>query len=131
MKRHWNKWYLGYGVAVVLLCIILMIDLSEPLKIVCCMGFASSFSISYVSLLHEKMLKHDHDYRIGLNDERNIMIKDRAGNITNMILILLLGIAALIFLWLNLVIPAIAMVVIITVDPIIMIFVSNCLEKQV
>ena len=93
--------------------------------------FSAVFGVSHVQVLHNKMLKNDADYKISIMDERNIMIKEKAGNVTNMINTTLLGLATVIFICLDYVIPAIVTGVIITVQPIILITISNMLEKKI
>ena len=51
------------------------------------------FSVSHIQLLHNKMMKNDIDYKINVMDERNISIKEKSGNITNMITMVLLGLS--------------------------------------
>ena len=63
-------------------------------------------------------------------DERNISIKEKSGNITNMITMVLLGIVTVIFISFDYFIPAIITGVIIAVQPIILIIVSNMIEKK-
>lgn len=75
-------------------------------------------------------MKDDIDYKVNVMDERNIMIKEKAGNVTNMVNITLLGLVTVIFICLDYVFPAIVTGVIITVQPIILITVSNMLEKK-
>ena len=80
--------------------------------------------------LHNKMMKNDTDYKISVMDERNILIKEKAGNVTNMVNTVLLGLATVIFICLDYVIPAIITGTIITVQPIILITISTMLEKK-
>ena len=42
--------------------------------------------------MHNRMMKNDIDYKVNVMDERNISIKEKSGNITNMITMVLLGI---------------------------------------
>ena len=84
MKRN-KIWYLGYGIAAILVIILFAADLSEAVKLGLSILFAVIFSVSHTQILHHKMLKTDSDYRIQVLDERNIAIKEKAGNITNMI----------------------------------------------
>ena len=63
--------------------------------------------VFHVSLWHDKMMEKDKDYRIEVMDERNIAIKEKAGNITNMINMTLLGIITVAFIFMDYIIPAI------------------------
>ena len=80
--------------------------------------------------LHDKMMKNDADYKINVMDERNIIIKEKAGNITNMFNTILLGVATVIFICLDYIIPAIIVGSIIAIQPIILIIISSVLEKK-
>ena len=77
-----------------------------------------------------KMMKNDIDYKVNVMDERNISIKEKSGNITNMITMVLLSIATVIFISFDYLIPAIITGVIIAVQPIVLIIVSNMIEKK-
>ena len=76
------------------------------------------------------MMKNDADYKINVMDERNIIIKEKTGNITNMFNTILLGVATVIFICLDYIIPAIIVGSIITIQPIILIIISSVLEKK-
>ena len=76
------------------------------------------------------MLKNDGDYKINVMDERNIAIKEKSGNITNMITLALLGITTVIFILLDYLVPAIITGVIVVAQPIILIIVSSIIEKK-
>ena len=56
------------------------------------------FSVSHMNIFHNKMLSRDDDYRVSVMDERNIAIREKAGNIANMATMTLLGLATVIFL---------------------------------
>lgn len=130
MKRN-KIWYLGYGIAAILVIILFAADLSEPVKLGLSILFAVIFSVSHTQILHHKMLKTDFDYRIQVLDERNIAIKEKAGNITNMITLVLMGCVTVIFIILDYIVPAILLGVIIFLQPILLIFVSNQIEKKI
>ena len=88
------------------------------------------FGVSHVQILHGKMMKNDADYKINVMDERNIIIKEKAGNITNMFNTILLGVATVIFICLDYIIPAIIVGSIIAIQPIILIIISSVLGKK-
>ena len=127
-----NKiWYLGY---IISLCIVLIIFLTDFIKMVdigLAVLFSAIFSVSHTQILHNKMMKNDTEYKNNVMDERNIAIKEKAGNITNMITLTLLGLATVVFICLDLLLPAIVTGAIITVQPVILIIVSNMIEKKV
>ena len=126
-----NKiWYAGYIVSLCIVLIIFLTDFNKMVDIGLAVLFSAIFSVSHTQILHSKMMKNDTEYKIHVMDERNIAIKEKAGNITNMITITLLGLATLAFICLDLLIPAIVTGAIITVQPVILILVSNRIEKK-
>ena len=126
-----NKiWYAGYIVSLCIVLIIFLTDFNKMVDIGLAVLFSAIFSVSHTQILHSKMMKNDTEYKIHVMDERNIAIKEKAGNITNMITLTLLGVATVIFICLDLLIPAIITGAIITVQPVILIVVSNMIEKK-
>lgn len=126
-----NKlWYIGYTVSFILVLIVLFTDFPEMADIGLLILLCIIFSISHTQLLHNRMMKNDIDYKVNVMDERNISIKEKSGNITNMITTVLLGIATIIFISFNYLIPAIITGAIIAIQPIILIIVSNRIEKK-
>ena len=94
-------WYFGYVVALLLILLIAFTDFPPGADMALAILFTCVFSVTHTQLLHRRMLHTDSSYRINVLDERNIAIKEKAGNITNMITLMLLGIAMLIFITLN------------------------------
>ncbi len=126
-----NKiWYAGYIVSLCIVLIIFLTDFNKMVDIGLAVLFSAIFSVSHTQILHSKMMKNDTEYKIHVMDERNIAIKEKAGNITNMITLTLLGLATVAFICLDLLIPAIVTGAIITVQPVILILVSNRIEKK-
>ena len=126
-----NKiWYAGYIVSLCIVLIIFLTDFNKMVDIGLAVLFSAIFSVSQTQILHSKMMKNDTEYKIHVMDERNIAIKEKAGNITNMITLTLLGLATVAFICLDLLIPAIVTGAIITVQPVILILVSNRIEKK-
>ena len=126
-----NKlWYIGYIVSAILVLIIFVTDFPKMADMGLLILMCIIFSVSHIQLLHNKMMKNDIDYKVNVMDERNISIKEKSGNITNMITMVLLGIATVIFISFDYLIPAIITGVIIAVQPIILIIVSNMIEKK-
>ena len=107
MKNKKIIWYGGYIAAALVILIIVVTDLPEVADAGLAILFAVLFSASHVSLWHDKMMEKDKDYRIEVMDERNIAIKEKAGNITNMINMTLLGIITVAFIFMDYIIPAI------------------------
>jgi hypothetical protein len=126
-----NKlWYIGYIVSAILVLIIFFTDFPKMVDMGLLILMCIIFSVSHIQLLHNKMMKNDIDYKVNVMDERNISIKEKSGNITNMITMVLLSIATVIFISFDYLIPAIITGVIIAVQPIVLIIVSNMIEKK-
>lgn len=130
MKNKKIIWYGGYIAAALVILIIVVTDLPEVADAGLAILFAVLFSASHVSLWHDKMMEKDKDYRIEVMDERNIAIKEKAGNITNMINMTLLGIITVALIFMDYIIPAIFTGVMVAVQPVILILVSNSIEKN-
>ena len=130
MKNKYQIWYIGYIISLVLILIVLLADCSKVVDIGLTILFSVVFSVSHVQVLHNKMLKNDSDYKINVMDERNIAIKEKSGNITNMITLALLGITTVIFILLDYLVPAIITGVIVVAQPIILIIVSSIIENK-
>lgn len=131
MKNNNTKWYLGYGISAAIILLIALTDLSREMDLALGILFAVVFSVSHTQILHSKMLRTDDDYRINVMDERNIMIKEKAGNITNMVTIVLLGLATVLFIALDYIIPAVVTGIIVAVQPLVLIIISSAIEKKV
>lgn len=130
MKNKYQIWYIGYIISLLLILIILFTDFSKIVDIGLSILFSVVFGVSHVQVLHNKMMKNDTDYKLNVMDERNIMIKEKAGNVANMINTTLLGLATVIFICLDYVIPAVVTGIIITIQPIILIAINNMIEKK-
>lgn len=130
MKNKKIIWYGGYVAAALVILIIAVTDLPEAADAGLAILFAILFSVSHVTLWHDKMMEKDRDYRIEVMDERNIAIKEKAGNVTNMINLTLLGVITVIFILMDYIIPAIFTGVMVAVQPVILILVSNSIEKN-
>ena len=130
MKSKKVIWYLGYVVALGIVLLIVLTDFPNVVDIALCFTFAVVFAVSHVNLFQEKMLKTDKDYKINVMDERNIAIKEKAGNAANMINTLLLGAATMIFIAMNYSVPAVILGVVVLIQPVILLVVSQVIEKK-
>lgn len=92
MKNKKIIWYGGYVAAELVILIIAVTDLSEAADAGLGVLFSVLFSVSHISFWHDKMMEKNKDYRIEVRDERNITIKEKAGNVINMINMTLLGV---------------------------------------
>lgn len=130
MKNKNSIWYFAYLISALLILIIFITDFNKTVDIALAILFAAVFSVSHTQILHEKMMKDDEDYKINVLDERNILIKEKAGNITNMFNMVLLGLITVLFIALDYLIPAIVTGMMIALQPVILIFISRLLEKK-
>ena len=132
MKRRSKNmiWYLGYAASLALILIIILTDLPGKADMALAVLMAVIFSVSHMNIFHNKMLSRDDDYRVSVMDERNIAIRDKAGNIANMATMTLLGLATVIFIAFDYIFSAIVTGVIVAVQPVILIIISNALEKK-
>ena len=130
MKNKNNIWYAGYIVSLALVLLLFLTELPSEIDLAVGILFSVIFSVSHVQLLHGKMLREDKEYRIEVLDERNISVKEKAGNITNMITLALLGFATALFIALDYIVPAVMIGVIIFIQPMILLCVSHSIEKK-
>lgn len=130
MKSKKMLWYLGYVVSLILIVVIFLTDFPVKLDIALMILSTIIFSVTHVEVLHRKMLQTDKEYRVSVLDERNISIKEKAGSITNMITMILLGLTTVAFIQLNYIIPAIIVGAIVVIQPIILSISSNFIEKK-
>lgn len=131
MKKYHKIFYCcGYVLAAATLVVIVVADLPKAADLGLAVLFSILFSVSHVQLLHDKMMKKDRDYQVSVMDERNIAIREKTGNIAYMILIGSIGLATVVFIGLDMIVPAIITGAIIAIQPVIMIAVSTLLEKK-
>lgn len=76
------------------------------------------------------MMRTDTTYRISVKTERNTFIKEKAGSIALMITMIFLGIVTALLIVLDYFLPAIMTGMLILLQPILLILISNILEKQ-
>lgn len=130
MKDKKVLYYSGYMVSLLIVVIMIFTDLPFGIDLALGIVFSAVFAVSHIQLLHQKMLQEDKDYKTEILDERNILIREKTGNIANMIMLALLGIATVLFIALDYVIPAIVIGGFILVQPVILTLISNNLEKR-
>ncbi|MGX7140909.1 DUF2178 domain-containing protein [Facklamia languida] len=126
-----NKiWYLGYVVALLSLIALFLVKHNEVLTIIMTAVFAVSLSVTYVKILHHKMLAKDPDYRISQNDERNEKIRDKVNASMSAVLILLIGAVAIVSIATKAYLPAILLAVGLAAYPAISYFVNRYYENK-
>lgn len=123
-------WYFGYAVTLGLILLIVLTDFPEKVDLALTVFLVVVFSISHTNILYNRMMRRDDDFRVDVMDERNISIREKSGNIGNMVNISLLGLATVIFIAFDYVFPAIVTGIIVAVQPVILIFISRAIEKR-
>lgn len=86
---------------------------------------------SFMSYDHKRKMKKDMKYRYEINDERNIMIREKSAYIVNCINMLLFAGIGIIFLMLDFPIPALIIVGLLFIQPVLIIVSSNRISKKV
>lgn len=94
----------------------------------CCSPWRSARATQTVCLPNGRA--QDSEYQKHVMDERNLAIKEKAGNITNMFTTTLLGIAIVVFLCMGYVFPAVVLGGVVVAQLVSLIFVSSLLEKK-
>lgn len=122
-------WYLGLGIALGLILLLFLTDFPKAVDAAIGLVAVVIMSASYVQLRFHKWMQ-DGDFKREVMDERNILIKEKAGFVANMAMMALLGCATALFLALDYTVPAIVTCVICACNPIIMILASNQIEKK-
>ena len=126
-----NKlWYLGYLVGICSLLAVFTLNLHEGVRALLIFVFAISVSVSYVQMMHHKLLKTDRDYKISMNDERNEKIRDKVNATMTPILMLLMELIALICIAVEAYIPAALLAISVCCSPVIMLFISKYYEQK-
>lgn len=130
VNNKYRVWYIGYIIALLLVLVILFTDFPKMVDIGLLILFSAIFSIAHTQILHDKMVKKDADYKINVQDERNIVIKEKAGYVTNMVNDTLLGFATILFVSLDYLLPAVVTGIMVAIQPIVLIITSSLLEKK-
>lgn len=132
MKKNKVFGYTMIALSIVSLIILILgrSSFSRNIEIVLTLMFSSFFSIGLVTVKHNALMINDKDYSVEVEDERNKLIKEKTGNIANLINIALLGAITVVFIAYDYIIPAIITGVFIFLQPVMMIFISNYLEKK-
>ena len=126
-----NKlWYLGYLVGICSLLAVFILNLNEVVRALLIFVFAISVSVSYVQMMHHKLLKTDPDYKISVNDERNEKIRDKVNATMSPILMLLMEIIAVVCIAVGAYLPAALLAISVCCSPVIMLFISKYYERK-
>lgn len=126
-----NKiWYLGYSISLFSLILLLTLDLNEALRVCLIMVFAISLAVSHVQIMHRRLLKTDHDYKISMNDERNEKIRDKVNATMASVLMLLMGMIAVVCISLHAYVPAALLAISLGCSPILMIMINKYYEGK-
>lgn len=130
VKNKNNIWYFGYVLSLLLIALIGFADLRTSINIWLSVLFLGVFGISLSKLLKQKLIGLGVDPKRNICDERFVTIVEKTGNITNTITVFLLGRALIIFFGLGYKIPAVIVGLIIAIQPLMIILVSNMIAKK-
>lgn len=129
MKNN-KVWYIGYLISVVSLIISFAGNHRKSAFIALVIFAAVTFCVTHIMVVHNKMLLKNEEYKIAVNDERTEKIKDKIGTTTSYIMMMFIVISAVVFLYLEYYVPAILMIFIIFLIPIIMLVLGMIYEKK-
>ena len=127
MKRMVS--YVCYAVAALALLAVAFLQLPQQADVGLALLFAMAFGAGNTNRVLAKWAQ-DSEYQKHVMDERNLAIKEKAGNITNMFTTTLLGIAIVVFLCMGYVFPAVVLGGVVVAQLVSLIFVSSLLEKK-
>lgn len=127
MKRMVS--YVCYAVAALALLAVAFLQLPRQADVGLALLFAMAFGAGNTNRVLAKWAQ-DSEYQKHVMDERNLAIKEKAGNITNMFTTTLLGIAIVVFLCMGYVFPAVVLGGVVVAQLVSLIFVSSLLEKK-
>ena len=129
MKNN-KVWYIGYLISVVSFIISFAGNHRKSAFIALVIFAAVTFCVTHIMVVHNKMLLKNEEYKIAVNDERTEKIKDKIGMTKSYIMMMLIVISAVVFLYLEYYVPAIFMLFIIFLIPIIMLVLGMIYEKK-
>ncbi len=110
--------------------LVFVLDLSEMVDTILIFVFSITVSVSYVQIMHHKMMEKDYNYKISVNDERNEKIRDKVMSAMTSALTLLMGIITVVHLAINADVSADFLAVSLWWTPLIMFFIRKCYEKK-
>lgn len=123
-------WYFGFLIGIFSLILVFTLNLSETMNAVLTFVFGITVSVSYVQIMHHKMMEKDYNYKISVNDERNEKIRDKVNATMASILMLLMGIIALVCVAVKVYLPAGLLAFSVGGSPLIMFFIHRYYEKK-
>lgn len=121
---------LGFAIAGIALVLSFVFDNNRTAEILSIFIFAVSFSISFVNLIHDKMLKTDKDYRISIKDERKELIRDKVNAAMSPVFMFMNSLIAVISFINGENIAAVLLLSVTAISPIAMHFINNHYEKK-
>ena len=130
MVKNKKIWYLGYVIGFLSLLALFIFKDDEILSRILPFIFTTSVTISSVMIMNKKRMENDLDFRINVNDERNVKIRDKVNATMTPILMLIMGLAAVICFSTKVYLPGIILALGIISFPIICFFVSSYYEKK-
>lgn len=123
-------WYFGFLIGICSLILVFTLNLSKTMNAILTFVFGITVSVSYVQIMHHKMMEKDYNYKISVNDERNEKIRDKVNATMASILTLLMGIIALVCVAVKAYLPAGLLAFSVGCSPLIMFFINRYYEKK-
>ncbi|MFM1514534.1 DUF2178 domain-containing protein [Helcococcus ovis] len=123
-------WYFGFLIGICSLILVFTLNLSEMINAILTFVFGITVSVSYVQIMHHKMMEKDYNYKISVNDERNKKIRDKVNATMASILMLLMGIIAIVCIAVKAYLPAGLLAFSVGGSPLIMFFIDRYYEKK-
>ena len=130
MKKNNKLWYVGYLVSLIIIIVISITDFNKNIDIALCLLFSIIIGVSNSQRVNQKMINTEKEYKRNVFDERLIAIKEKTGNVVNIINNILLVSAMLLFIGMGYKVPAAVIAGVLVIQPIILIIVSNNIEKK-
>lgn len=129
MKNN-KVWYLVCFIGIIGWISTFSFNFNEVTEIVLIFVSAICLSVSYIQIMHHKMMEKDQNYKISVNDERNEKIRDKTKSAFADILMHLMGIISVICISIKAYLPAVLSGASVVFSPLIMFFIYRYYEKK-
>ncbi len=130
MKVVWQMSLLGvlFGVSLAIIANFIL-DLNSPWGRGLMVGGVVITTVSYVLLFYTRLMR-DRDFKKEVLDERNMMIKEKAGFVLLLVMNFLLSVAVATFLILDYTVPAAIIAGILFIQPLLFVIISERLDRS-
>ncbi len=130
--KNWKNWQLKLLI-VLGVCIVIptfIWDLGTPWSLILDYVSAICIAFPFITLQSRKWLVNDPEYKVRINDERALMIKDKVGATVGLILLGIMSAIAIVCITINAFLPAILLGISIFCWPVLMILVGKYYENR-